>query len=233
MVALGGALYWSDASSEDHLYWTPGMPGVVSGALAALFLTGCLLLTRRFSLRSLVVAVVLTALAGTLGHWRSLEAVQEVPFWFPPPSEREAEVTVMLNEGLVGTLVQRGDLPASPTVIEVARGRGERHFGQMVLHLRPHNDRRVRGLAVAFSAYVQAEIELTAWPTDDPDRRLYAAEAAATWHNAVRERFGAEAAEAVAKASAKISQDADVRQAFEHIQDPAYPSWDHIRFTDP
>ena len=69
-AAVGTAYWWWNVSDEGHLYWAPGMPGIGSAVLAALFLAGVLLLCKRFSLRGLLIAVVLTALDGPVGHMR-------------------------------------------------------------------------------------------------------------------------------------------------------------------
>ena len=225
-------IFFWDVSHEEALYWTPGMPGVIAAVVAALVLAGGLLLAKRFTLRSLLVAVILTGLAGTVGQWRSAGTVQEVPFWFPIPEDRQDNVVLLMNEGLVGTLVRRGDLPESPVVIEVAPGQSAQNRGHLVIRLRPHGDRRVRGLAVAFCTYVQAETELAIWPTDDPDRQVHAEEAAATWYIAIRERFGREAANEVARASAQMVQDPDVQSALADIENRANQSWEHIQFKD-
>lgn len=205
-------------------YWEPHAPEFAALIGGFLISSGILFLYWRYSLRMLLGMLFLS---GTFG-WLGQELGRRTPQTHALNISSTPLLEGLLNEGLVGTLVERGVFAsASPPL------RAYRDFaGRLCLDLYPHADARVlrlaqaveafvlkieglnaSGSAHAYSRYVRHRNRWVIEVWDGLEKRDNDAVAVDYWFGTLAKRFGPEHAKAILRKSAEVAADTSLGEA--------------------
>lgn len=190
LAAIGAVvLLFACCTSDLPWYWSENAPALWGLAGGALMVFGVLICYLRFTLRFVLLAVVVVGCSGLLAHvcgcFKARIAVQY--------SGSSDDLVRVINDGLIATLDQENAIPSFPRPIVV-----DPRYDHCWVSFRPHADRRVQGL----SHSVNEVCEAICYPWTAPsgvDGQV------ARYMEAVRSRFGTKAAWAVARRSAELA----------------------------
>ncbi|MCW8128741.1 MAG: hypothetical protein KIS92_00015 [Planctomycetota bacterium] len=200
-------------------YWTVGMPGLYGLGAGTVIAGGLILLYGTFTLRLLLVAVMLVASSAMLAQATAFartrvtlvgagyEAISlAMPDHWSPMYEDER----LVNDGIFGTLARFRVFPQDRSV---ACATVVPETWELYFRAKEHSQPALKGFEEVLRIYIRQRNRMLESP-QGPVRKELARECVGAVYEGVAARWGPEAARMVCRACAPLVRDAELREAF-------------------